>query len=410
MSEGVRLAYLVSRYPYVSHVFILREVQALRRAGAEIDTFTVRRPAPEEVLSHEDREAVETTFAIVPPEPAGLLAAHLRAALTRPGRYLSTLGRAWGLRGPGARATIWQLFYFGESVLMWHECVRRGIRHIHAHHANVASDVALLASHLGGEEWSWSFTMHGTTEFFDVREHRLPQKVELARFVRCVSEHGRSQLMTFVGTEHWDKLHVVHCGIDVRAFEPPDRAGRTGAPEVLTVGRLVPVKGQTLLIRSVAELARRGVDARLTIVGEGPQRDELEELATRLGVAARVELPGAVGQDSIRDWYARADFFALTSFAEGLPVVLLEAMAMGLPVVASHITGIPELVDDGVSGLLVTPGREDELTDALGRMAEVGAERRAGMGRAGRDKVAAEFDIDQTARQLLRIFESQVTA
>ncbi|MBV9213188.1 MAG: colanic acid biosynthesis glycosyltransferase WcaL, partial [Actinobacteria bacterium] len=209
----MRVAYLVSRYPYVSHVFILREVLALRRAGAEIHTFTIRRPSPDDVLSEEAREANRTTFAIVPPDPAALLVAHARAALTRPHRYLSTLRRALALRGPGARATLWQLFYFGESVLMWRECARRGIRHIHAHHANVASDVALLAAHLGGGEWSWSLTMHGTTEFFDVREHRLPQKIELARFVVCISEHGRSQLMSFVGTKHWDKLHVVHCGL-----------------------------------------------------------------------------------------------------------------------------------------------------------------------------------------------------
>ena len=155
-------------------------------------------------------------------------------------------------------------------------------------------------------------------------------------------------------------------------------------------------------------MARRGADARLTIVGDGPQRNELERLAAELGVGDRLELPGSVGQDAIREYYARADLFALPSFAEGLPVVLIEAMAMGLPVVASHITGIPELVEEGVSGLLPTPGRGDELTDALAKLVETGPERRAEMGRSGRAKVEAEFDVAETARRMLAIFAEEV--
>lgn len=405
----MRLAYLVSRYPLTSHTFILREVLALRRAGVEIDTFTVRRPEPEHLLTGADHEAHDTTHALVPPPLAELAASHLRALLTRPHRYLATLLLALSLRGAGARALLWQLFYFGECVLMWRECGRRGIRHIHAHHANVASDVALLAAHLGGRGWSWSFTMHGSTEFFDVREHRLPQKVENARFVVCVSDHGRSQLMTHVGTGHWDKLRVVHCGLDVSVFRPPERARDGGGQlEILTVGRVVPVKGQSLLVEALPELVRRGIDARLTVVGDGPQLPELSEHARRLGVADRVELTGSVGQDRIREHYARADVFALPSFAEGLPVVLMEAMAMELPVVASRITGVPELVEEGVSGELVVPGRADELIEGLARVLGRDAEARRAMGRAGRAKVLAEFDIERTAAELRETFRELV--
>jgi glycosyltransferase involved in cell wall biosynthesis len=357
------------------------------------------------MLSEADREADRTTYVIVPPDPAGLVLAHLTALVTRPGRYLATLRLALSLRGPGARATLWQVFYFGEAALMWRECRRRGVRHIHAHHANVGSDVALLASHLGGDDWSWSFTMHGSTEFFDVREHRLAQKVELARFVVCVSYHGRSQLMTFVGTEHWDKLHVVRCGVEPQRWDLVDRTGRTGPPELLTVGRVVPLKGNVPLIQALAALGERGTDARLTIVGDGPQLPELRELARSLGVSDRVEFTGAVGQDEIRELYARADVFVLASFAEGLPVVLIEAMSTGLPVVASRITGVPELVDEGVSGVLAPPGDVSGLTEALARMLGESPERRAEMGRAGRERVVSEFDIDRVAGQLREIFE-----
>lgn len=250
--------------------------------------------------------------------------------------------------------------------------------------------------------------MHGSTEFFDVREHRLPQKVELAEFVVCVSNHGRSQLMSLVDPVHWDRLHVVHCGIDLTLFEPRARGGSASVPEILTVGRVVPVKGQALLVEALAELGRRGVEARLTIVGDGPQLAPLRALAERLGVTDRVEFAGAVGQDEIRRYYERADVFTLPSFAEGLPVVLIEAMATGLPVVASRITGIPELVDEGVSGLLVTPGDVTDLTAALERMLREPAERRAAMGRSGRDKVVAEFDLEQTAAELVDLFKRRI--
>ena len=401
------IAYICSRYPSISHVFILREVLALRRRGAEIQTFTVRHAGADQILSEADREEDARTITIVPPDPRELVLAHASALLTRPRRYLATLRRAVELRGPGPRALLWQVFYFGEAVLVWRQCRQRGIRHIHAHHANVGSDVALLAAHLGGADWSWSFTMHGSTEFFDVREHRLPQKVELARFVVCVSSHGRSQLMTHVATGHWDKLRVVHCGVDTALFAPAERGGRA-VPEILTVGRVVPVKGQSLLVEALAELRERGVDASLTVVGDGPELPALRALAERRGVGGRVRFAGAVGQDEIRSYYEHADVFALPSFAEGLPVVLIEAMATGLPVVASRITGIPELVEEGESGLLVVPGDGADLTNALERLLREPSERRRAMGAAGRAKVEAEFDLEQTAQQLAELYEELI--
>jgi glycosyltransferase involved in cell wall biosynthesis len=402
----LRLAYVVSRYPSISHTFILREVLALRRAGAEIATFAIRRDGDHELLTDVDREEDRRTEVLVPASPLDLLRSHLSAFARAPARYFATLRLAIRLRGLGGRAALWQLFYFAEAGLMWRRCRSRGVRHIHAHHANVGSDVALLASRLGGDGWSWSFTMHGSTELFDVREHRLAKKVELARFVVCVSEYARSQLMGLVHPVHWDKLHVVHCGVDLRSFQAAQRGdGDDGGLEILSVGRVVPVKGYPLLVEALADLRSRGIEARLTIVGHGPHLGELRDLAARLGVEDRVELAGAVGQDAIVTHYARADVFALASFTEGLPVVLMEAMACGLPVVATHITGVPELVEEGVSGHLVPPGRADLLADALERVLAASPEARRGMGRAGRAKVAAEFEIGHIAGELLTVFE-----
>jgi glycosyltransferase involved in cell wall biosynthesis len=175
---------------------------------------------------------------------------------------------------------------------------------------------------------------------------------------------------------------------------------------VLSVGRAAEAKGQPLLIEAMAELRQRGVEARLTVVGDGPLLGELRAQVRREGLEDRVTLTGAVGQDRIRDYYERADVFALSSFAEGLPTVLVEALAMEVPVVTTWVMGVPELVEDGVSGLLVPPGRADALANALERLLAESPQRRAGMGQAGRRKVGGEFALDRSARELCDLFEA----
>lgn len=393
----MHIAYLCSRYPAVSHSFIQREITALRALGVRISTISIRRAEPHEVLSRLDREEAERTYSVLPARPLHLLRAHLRALLRSPSAYVGTLRRALSLSPAGARGLLWQVFYFGEAVLVWDRCRAAGATHLHAHFANVGSDVALLAAHLGG--WSWSFTMHGSTELYDVPRHRLREKVEDARFVACVSDFTRSQLMLFADPEQWDKLRLVRCAVDTEAFAPPERPERDGPLRVLTVSRLVPGKGNLLLVEAAA---RAG--AELTIVGDGPDRPRLEARARELGVPLR--LTGSVSQDEIRDHYAAADAFCLPSFAEGVPVVLMEAMAMGLPVVATRIAGIPELVEDGRSGLLVTPGRVDELARALEWLA-ADPQPRFELGQAGREAVVRHYDLERNARELLAAFEGR---
>jgi glycosyltransferase involved in cell wall biosynthesis len=245
-------------------------------------------------------------------------------------------------------------------------------------------------------------TVHGSNEFYDVARERLAEKVAAARFVVCVSDFTRSQLMRTVAEEHWPKLRVVHCGVDPRVFDAdPARhaAGEAGRLRVLVVARLVQGKGHALLLEAIAALARRGVDVHLDVVGDGPKHAALARIATRLGVTQLVTFRGSIGQDDIREEYRRSDVFCLPSFAEGVPVVLMEAMAMGLPVVASDIMGIPELVEDGVSGFLVRPGRADTLVDALAALAAEPA-LRAAMGASGRRRVLAAFNVDRSAREL----------
>jgi glycosyltransferase involved in cell wall biosynthesis len=405
----VRIAYVCSRYPAVSHTFIQREVAALRGLHLDVDTVAIRRAEPGEVLSQADREEAEATYAILPVAPRDLARAHATALLRYPGAYRATLGRALELAPRGVRGRLWQLFYFGEAVVLWDRARRRGVGHLHAHFANVGSDVALLAAHLGRAAGagprSWSMTMHGSTEFYDVSAFRLPEKVKDASFVACVSDFTRSQLMLHAAEEHWHKLELVRCGVDPKGFPAVARNGGGGALRVLVVGRLVSGKGFSLLLEALADVRARGHEVELEVVGEGPAGEALRARAAALGLEGRVRWLGAVGQDEIRRHYAEADAFCLPSFAEGVPVVLMEAMAMQLPVVATRIAGIPELIEDGVSGLLVAPARSDELADALTRLAE-SPELRHELGGAGREAVVGGYDAERWARRLAELLRA----
>jgi colanic acid/amylovoran biosynthesis glycosyltransferase len=400
----VRLAYMITGYPYPSHTFIQNEVRALRRLGVDITTFAHRRATPDELLSPTDREEFATTRALRPFRPLPHLRAHLSALVTNPAGYRRGLRAAVRLRGEGPRSLLWQLFYFAQAVILWHHCRRAGLRHIHAHFANVGCDMALLAAEIGGPEWSWSFTMHGPGELYDVSWFRLDRKVRLAAFVVCISDFARSQLMGLVEPSHWSKLRVVHCGVDTDALAPR-AAGGDGSARIVCVGRLVPVKGQLLLLEALATL---GPDVRLTLVGGGPMQAELEAAARRLGIEERVEIAGALGHPEVLERMRDADVFCLPSFAEGVPMVLMEAMALGVPVLTTRVMGIPELVHDGVSGLLVAPGSREDLIAGLRRLLDDGALRDA-LGAAGRRRVEADYALARSAAALRALFEEELT-
>jgi colanic acid/amylovoran biosynthesis glycosyltransferase len=400
-----RIAYITTRYPYVSHTFIQDEVGALRALGLEIDTFAIRRSDPEHVLSETDRHEWQNTYAIRPPRLTHFAVAHLRALAAGPTRYAATLRHAIHLATPGIRSRIWHLFYFVQAVVLWDRCRRRGIHHVHAHFALVSSDVALLAARLGDAKRSltWSFTMHGPTEFSDVTLHRLAEKTVEAQFVVCISLFCRSQLMALVEPVHWDKLHVIHCGVDIDRFTPGLGERAHARPHIVDIARLVPAKGQAVLLEAAARLRDGGLDFALSFVGDGPELSRLQDLAGKLSLTDRTSFLGALSHDAVRDVLLSADVLCLPSFAEGVPVVLMEAMAMELPVVTSRITGIPELIDDDLCGVLVAPGAADELAVALAGLIS-DSDRRAALGRRARERILEGFDLRRSARSLLALF------
>jgi glycosyltransferase involved in cell wall biosynthesis len=412
----VAVGYLMSHYPAISHAFILREVEQLRRTGVRVETISIHAADRAELLAEADRREHEGTFAILPAGAVKLLRAHLGALACAPDAYLKTLRFAIHGSPPGLRNRLWRLFYFAEAMIAWQHCRRAAIRHIHAQFADAATDVAMLVAHFeqvrsgSSESFSWSLAVHGPVEFYNVERYALPAKLEDARFALAISDFGRSQLMWFTNSERWPHLHVVHCGIDPSVYTPIERV--TEAEDVVTilsVGRLIHGKGMSILLEALSQLREKRLPVRLVVVGSGPARAEFEQTAARLGLEDAVDFIGAVGQDEIRRYYGIADIFCLSSFAEGIPVVLMEAMAMEMPVVSTAIMGIPELIADEVHGLLVPPGRVASLTDALERLVR-SPEARSRMGQAGRQKVLEEFDVRKSALGLKQIFERELSA
>jgi glycosyltransferase involved in cell wall biosynthesis len=404
----------MSHYPAISHAFVLREVEHLRAAGVDLETLSIHRAHPRDLLAEADRRAAATTENVLPTNVHRLIGAHLDALARSPRRYLTTLALAVRTGAPGARERLWHLFYFAEAMILLRHCRRAGIVHIHSQFADSATDVAMLVTHyrrgqrVDGHECSWSLAVHGSVEFYNVIRYALASKLAHAHFAVAISHFGRSQLMTLSASERWPHIHVVRCGVDPRTYLPPaERPSSDRRAEILFVGRLLHGKGLSLLMEAIADLRVRGLEVEATIVGDGPARAEFEAVARRLGLCRHVRFLGYVGQDEIRRLYARADVFCLPSFAEGIPVVAMEAMAMELPVVTTRIMGIPELVDDGTHGLLVPPGCVPALTQALERLIRAPDERRR-MGRAARRKVQQDYDVARSAEQMRAVLEAEL--
>ena len=397
------IAYLTGDYPKVSHTFILREVESLRRAGLEVVTCSIRKPAEAEFKGEEELRARRETFYVIAAarNPLRLLGAHAKMLARSPGRWISTLLLALRTRPPGFKALLWQLFYFAEAGVLADHLQARKVRHLHNHFGNSSCSVAMLAAGLSGIPFS--FTEHGPAIFFEVDRWALGEKIARARFVVAISYFCRSQLMLFSDPAHWDKITIVHCGVDPAAYgrRPREAFGK----RVIFVGRLDPVKGAPLLVEAMAQVLAQHPDARLTLVGDGPARALAEAKAKSLGIANRVTFAGFQSQGAVATLLEESDMLVLPSFAEGVPVVLMEAMASRLPVIASRVAGVQELVDDGVSGFAVPPGDVATLANRIGQlMADPSLAAR--MGQAGRATVEQEFTIADEGAWLAEVLRN----
>jgi glycosyltransferase involved in cell wall biosynthesis len=281
------------------------------------------------------------------------------------------------------------LFYFAEAAPLVTWMNKVGADHLHVHFANPAATVALIASKYG--LFDYSISVHGPDIFDNIRANLLPEKIEKASFIRCISDYSRSQLMRWSAPKHWDAFHIVRCGIHPDVYQPrPDP--RNDILHILCVGRLVAAKGQLILLKACEQLKKEGIPFRLTFVGDGEDRPQLEKERIERGLQEEVTFTGAVGQDAIHSYYDQADLFVLPSFAEGVPVVLMEAMAKEIAVISTRITGIPELIEHDVDGVLVPPSNVDALAREIKKLGG-DQERRAHLGREGRKKVLQLYNL-----------------
>lgn len=391
------LAYLMNSYPMTSTTFIRREIAAHEAAGVPVQLYAIR-PWSETLVEPADiAEQARTTY-ILGQSRLRLVGGVLREIITRPRIFLRGLRASISLARQARGRKLLNFAYLVEAVFFRQAASSIGITHVHAHFSTNAAAVALLSRRMGGP--TYSFTAHGPDEFDDPAANGLPMKVAHAAFVAAITDYARDVILTATGGTGADKVHVVRCGIDLDEFEltpPPENA------RIVCVGRLCPAKAQALLVEAVAPLVKDFPDLELVFIGDGEDRASIEKRIAELGLENHVTLAGWGTGDEVRAAIQGARIFALPSFAEGLPIVLMESLAMGRAVVTTQITGIPELVDAEV-GWIVQAGDVPALQAAMAQALSADTATLAAMGATGRARVAKAHDQTQNAAKLRRFF------
>ena len=404
MSTSKRIAYLVSQYPAANHTYILREIRELRRLGWRIEVIAISRDIrPASDLMAEERDELTGTFYVKAQGVRGALHAHFNCLTRHPRSYFSGVSAALRQDGVDILQAFRNLLYFTEALIVGQWMQMQRLEHAHIH---FSSTVGLLVAKMFPV--TISITVHGPAEFQEPVKFRLREKVEASRFICTISQLGTNQLIRFCPREQWGKLETVRLGIDPDVFAPrPRRELEEGIFNIISVARLSPEKAQRILVDAVAVLLKEGRRIRLRLVGEGPDRSVLEKHINAQGLSEAVNLEGAVNQENLKALYHRSDMFALSSLAEGVPVVLMEAMGMEIPCVATRIGGVPELIQDGVDGLLVDPSDVGQLARALARlMDDPGLRGRIAV--AGRRKVLQQYNLAKNAALLAGVFERRL--
>ncbi|MEZ5734617.1 MAG: glycosyltransferase [Novosphingobium sp.] len=389
-----RIAYLASEYPAASHTFIRREIAALRKRGFTILPFSVR---PSSVAADEDVPAILGR---------GMLSCIVGAALmfaSSPRRSFLTWLVALRHRAPGLRGLLWGQFHFVEALALAAMLRKAKIGRLHSHFANSGATVGMLAAHC--LQMPWSLTLHGISETDPPAGSLLPDKLARADFVACASWFMRAQAMRVTPVEFWPKFRIVRCGVELAGMQCPPASDEKEGVHIVTVGRLSAEKGYPGLLEAFARLAGEGIDARLTIIGHGPLRQDLERHVSEHGLADRVRMLGMLPESETLAEISAADIFVLPSLMEGLPVVLMEAMALGKPVIAAWVAGIPELVAEGETGLLFRPGDWSHLADRM-RLLMKDRSLWGPISTRARARVEQEFDIEVAVEPLAELFAS----
>ncbi len=400
-AQRPRLLYLTTEYPHISHTFIRREILGLQQRGYGIERVAIN--PGQMMLDSEDLEESKITLHLLAQMKTEILKQVLLGAGAAGRRIFKAISAMFSLSRASDRGLLRHFAYFLEALALLSICRDRNIDHMHVHFGTNAASVAYLCRLMGGPQFS--VTIHGPVEFDQPYGQSLGAKLTSAAFIIAITSFCRSQLYRWVPAEKWSDIHIVGCSIGSEWFEaaqPIDQYS-TG---LVTVGRLDEQKGQLLMIDAYAEAVSAGFNEDLTIVGDGPFREAIESRIAEHQLQGKVHLAGWQDGAEIRKYLMSAKALVVSSFAEGLPVVIMEAMAVGRPIIATRINGIPELVRPGKEGWLVTPGDKEELTAALLAMSSTNLQELAEMGRQAKSRVRERHHTDDIVAKLDEVLQA----
>ncbi|MAE59846.1 MAG: colanic acid biosynthesis glycosyltransferase WcaL [Planctomycetaceae bacterium] len=402
----MRLAYLTTAYPEVSHTFIRREIEELQRRGHDILRISIRRPTQTLVDPADLAEREHTCYCLAQPILTMALRT-LAAAFTRPGRMLGALRMVIAMGRKSDRGISRHIMYLIEAATLLPILKRRRVRHVHVHFGTNSAAVGRLIKQLGGPPYS--MTVHGPVVFDMAIAFALGAKIEDAAFVVPISSYNGAQLRRYVGYEHWSKFHEVHCTVEPAFFDAARPIEET-CNTLVCVGRLNEQKGQLLLVDAMAQLVYDHPQARLVLVGDGEMRSVIEQRITAHGLDQYITITGYATGEQVRAAMLDSRALVLPSFAEGLPVVIMEALAMTRPVISTYIAGIPELVRPNENGWLVPAGNVDELVIAMRDVMATPILRLNEMGRAGAQRARERHSVNTEVDKMERLLQNAAVA
>ena len=396
----MRVAYFINQYPKVSHSFIRREILALERLGVIVQRIALRGLNDTLVDSDDLSERANTQY-VLDEGMFNVLLSVFKVLFSRPVAFFLTLKLAIKMGWRADRPLPYHFIYFAEAcqVFLWMKAF--GAQHAHAHFGSNSAEVVMLAHALGGPPYS--FTVHGPEEFDKPQALKLAEKIKQAAFVVAISSYGRSQLYRWIDSQYWHKVKIIHCGLEQSFYADASSSHPTKA-QMVCVGRLCEQKGQLLLLEACRNLKQKGIEFDLVLAGDGEMRTEVERMITVYAISDCVRITGWISSQQVREEILASRAMVLPSFAEGLPVVIMEAMALKRPVISTYVAGIPELVIDGESGWLVPAGSALDLTNALEAMLSAPYQQLIDMGEAAYHRVKQRHDIDTEASKLAALF------
>ncbi|MHC4995622.1 MAG: glycosyltransferase family 4 protein [Planctomycetota bacterium] len=404
--KPLSLAYFTSQYARASDTFIRNEVRRLRELGHTVHTFSQRRPDESQIVSDFIRSEYENTDYILPDRKIAMFGSCLKMLLRKPGRWCEALRLMLRTRQLGVKGLIWHTAYFLEGAYLADRMLSLGVEHLHNHLGDRSATVAMLASTMSGVPFSMA--IHGPYIFRAPEEWALGEKIDRSAFTTVITDFTRSQCMIYAPQGAWGKLKTVRCAVDDPFLEgePPELPDNN---RFFWVGRICAEKGVEALISAAQVLAEEGRQFELVLGGDGEMRPHIEAMIHNKGLGGHVKLLGWIGSEDVRRELTGSSAMIAPSFAEGLPVVIMESLAMGRPVVSTYIAGIPELVRSRENGWVIPAGSVDALVSAMRELMDTPRERRVSMGMAGRKRVRERHCLEREVAKLEALIRASVS-